>query len=145
MGRSELPYIINKLSNLRLSEEELKNLSYQERCNLLSLIMYLITQYLLLGIFNIKLKHFSKRSYLMVHWAKRNIMPYVLNFKKGAAHMSIRSYEFSMHQIFLNEADYIEFIERTINAQLSDHSNNPELFELVKTYQVYAHSRTCWK
>ena len=72
-------------------------------------------------------------------------MPYVLNFKKGAAHMSIRSYGFSMHQIFLNEADYIEFIERTINAHLPDHSNDPELFELVKTYQVYAHSRTCWK
>ena len=32
----ELPYIIKKLSNLGLSEEELKNLSYQERCHLLS-------------------------------------------------------------------------------------------------------------
>ena len=32
----ELPYIINKLNNLGLSEEELKNLSYQERCNLLN-------------------------------------------------------------------------------------------------------------
>ena len=32
----ELPYIINKLNNLGLSEEELKNLSYQERGNLLN-------------------------------------------------------------------------------------------------------------
>ena len=32
-----------------------------------------------------------------------------------------------------------------MNAQLPDHSNDPELFELVKTYQVHAHSRTCWK
>ena len=32
----ELPYIINKLNNLALSEEELKNSSYQERCNLLN-------------------------------------------------------------------------------------------------------------
>ena len=31
----ELPYIVNKFSNPGLSEEELKNLSYQERCNLL--------------------------------------------------------------------------------------------------------------
>ena len=23
--------------------------------------------------------------------------------------------------------------------------NDPKLFELVKTYQVHAHSRTCWK
>ena len=29
--------------------------------------------------------------------------------------------------------------------QLPDHLNDPELFELVKTYQVHAHSRACWK
>ena len=32
----ELPYVINKLNNLGLSDEELKNLSYQERCNILN-------------------------------------------------------------------------------------------------------------
>ena len=32
----ELPYIINKLNNLGLSDKELKNLSSQERCNLLN-------------------------------------------------------------------------------------------------------------
>ena len=38
-----------------------------------------------------------------------------------------------------NEAFYIEFIEKTINAQLADHLNDPEL---VKSYEVHAHS---WK
>ena len=32
----ELAYIINTLKNLGLSDEELRNLSYQERCNLLN-------------------------------------------------------------------------------------------------------------
>ena len=32
----ELPYIINKLNKLGLNDEELKKLSYQERCNLLN-------------------------------------------------------------------------------------------------------------
>ena len=32
----ELPYVINKLNNLGLSDEELKNLSYQERTKLLN-------------------------------------------------------------------------------------------------------------
>ena len=36
LGWEELPYIINKLNNLGLSDGELKNLSYQERCNLLN-------------------------------------------------------------------------------------------------------------
>ena len=44
-----------------------------------------------------------------------------------------------------NEAAYIKFIEQTINAQLPDALNDSKLFELVKTYQVYAHSKTCWK
>ena len=44
-----------------------------------------------------------------------------------------------------NETAYIGFIEKTIKAQLPNHLKDPELFELVKTYQVHAHSRTCWK
>ena len=44
-----------------------------------------------------------------------------------------------------NEVASIKFIEKTINAQLPDHLNNPELFELVKTYLVNSHSRTSWK
>ena len=40
----ELPYIINNLNNLRLSEEGLKKLSYQERCNLLNNNPVLVTR-----------------------------------------------------------------------------------------------------
>ena len=44
-----------------------------------------------------------------------------------------------------NEDAHIEFIEKTIHSHLRDHLNNPELFELVKTSQVHAESKTCWK
>ena len=44
-----------------------------------------------------------------------------------------------------DETAYINFIEKTINAQLPYPQNNSELFELVKTHQVHSHSRTCWK
>ena len=44
-----------------------------------------------------------------------------------------------------NEAAYIVFIEKTINPQLPKHLNDPELLKLVKTSQVHADSRTCWK
>ena len=42
-----------------------------------------------------------------------------------------------------NETAYTEFIEKTINTQLPHHLKDLELFELVKTYQVHAHSVTC--
>ena len=36
LRREEIMYIFDKLNNLGLSDEELKHLSYQERCNLLN-------------------------------------------------------------------------------------------------------------
>ena len=42
-----------------------------------------------------------------------------------------------------NEAVYIKSIEKTINVQLPDHWNDPELLELVMTYQVQTYIRTC--
>ena len=44
-----------------------------------------------------------------------------------------------------NEAAHKVFIEKTINAHLPDHLNDPELFELVKTYQFHSYSRTYGK
>ena len=66
-------------------------------------------------------------------------MPYILNFN---VHSFIWIFNVPNIQ---NEANYIEFIEKTINAQLPDHSSDPELFESDKTYQAHAHSRTCCK
>ena len=43
-----------------------------------------------------------------------------------------------------SKASYIAFIEKA-NAQLTDHLNDPELFQLFKTYQVHFHCRMCWK
>ena len=68
-----------------------------------------------------------------------------LNFKKGVPHTSSRLYWFFNLPSIQNEAAFTEFIEKTINAQLPDHLNDQELFEIVKTYQVHGHSRTSWK
>ena len=42
----------------------------------------------------------------------------------------------------LLKTHYIYYIE---NAQLPEPENEPNLFELVKTYQIHFHLRTCWK
>ena len=61
-----------------------------------------MTKYLWLGIFNIKLKYFSKKSYLMIHWEKQNML-YVSSFKKVRIIFDVSDIQ--------NEAVYIEFIE----------------------------------
>ena len=91
----ELPYIIKKLNNHGLSDRELKNLSYQERCTLLNNNTVLVAKH-----FQYKVEVLFKVIILDGHWGKKNLMLYISNFKKGAAHMSIRLYGFSMHQIF---------------------------------------------
>ena len=55
-----LPYIINKLHNVGLSDEELKNLSYQERAKLLNENPVLVARQ-----FQYKVQCFSKSLYWM--------------------------------------------------------------------------------
>ena len=46
---------------------------------------------------------------------------------------------------YSDEAALIDSIEKKINPQLPDDLNNQEFIELVETYQVHDHSRSCWK
>ena len=94
MGRT---YIINKLSNLGLSDEKLKNLSCQERFNLLNNNLVLVARH-----FQYKVEVFFKEI-LLDDPLEKKIMLFVLNFKKKVAHMSINLYGFSMHQKLKNK------------------------------------------
>ena len=50
-----------------------------------------------------------------------------------------------MHQIFRMKQPTLILLRKTKNSQLLDHLNDPEVFQLVKTYQVSDHSSICWK
>ena len=134
----ELPYIINKLNNLGLSDKELKNLSCQERCNLLNNKPVLVARH-----FQYKVEVFFKEIVLDGLLGKTKYYAIFIEFQEqGSPHVHSFLWIFNATNI---EAAYIEFIEKTINAQLPNHLSDPELFELVKTYQVHTHSRTCRK
>ena len=38
---------------------------------------------------------------------------------------------------------YLDFVENSISASLPDPQNEPEMFMLVKAFQIHSHSRTC--
>ena len=119
----ELPYIINKLNNLGLSEKELKNLSYQERCNLLNNNRVLVARH-----FQYKAEVFFKEIILDGSLGKTRYYAIRIEFQgRGSPHAHSFIFIFNASNI-QNEADYIEFIKKTINAQLPDHSNDPGLF-----------------
>ena len=136
----ELPYIINKLNNLGFSDEKLKNLSYQERCNLLNNKPVFAARH-----FQYSVKVFFKEIIFDGLLGETKYYAIRIEFQeRGSPHVHSFIWIFNAPNIE-NEAAYIEIIEKTINAQLPDYLNDPEAFELVKTYQIHAHSRTCRK
>ena len=131
----ELPCIINKLDNLGLTDEELKKLSYQEKCNLLNNNSVLVARH-----FQYKVEVFFEEIILDGPLGEAKYCAIHIEFhERGNPHVYSFIWIFNAPNIE-NEAVYIEFIEKTINAQLPDHLNDPDLFKLVKS-----HSRTCWK
>ena len=136
----ELPYIINKLNNLGRSEEELKKLSSKDRCNLLNNSPVLVARH-----FHYKVEVFFKYVILDSPLGKAKCYAICIELQeRGSPH--VQSFIWILNPPSIqDEAAYISFIEKTINAQLPDPQNDSELFGLLKTYQVHSHSRTSWK
>ena len=97
-----------------------------------------------LGIFSTKLKYIFKEIILEDPFGENKNMLFLLNLKIEVAHMSIHSYEFSMHQKLKMRLPTYSSLRKEIG-QFPDQVNDPRLFEIVKTHQVHAHSRTCLK
>ena len=91
----ELAYIINKLSNLGLSDDELKSLSYQERCNLSNNNPVLVARH-----FQYNVKVFFKETILDGPLGKTRYYAARIEFQEKDIHIFIQLYGFSMHQIF---------------------------------------------
>ena len=117
-----------------VSNEELRNLSYQKRCYLLNRNPVLVTRHIQYKvevffeeiILDDKTKYYATR----ITFQERS-HPHVYSF----------IWIFNTPNIE-NEDVYFEFLEKTINVQLSDHLNDPDPLELVvKTYQGHAHSK----
>ena len=90
----ELPYIINKLNNLGLSKEEFKNLSYQDRCNLMINNPVLVARH-----FHYKVEIFFKAMVLDRTLVKTKYYALCIEFQeRGSPHVHL--FGFSMHQMF---------------------------------------------
>ena len=132
---------INKLNNLGLRDEELKNPSYQKRCNLL----HNNNSVLVARHFQFKVEVFFKE--VILNGPMGKTIYYAISFElqeRSSPHVHSFIWIFNAPNT-QNETACIEIIEKTINAQLPDHLKDLELYELVKTYQVYVHSRIGWK
>ena len=138
----ELPHIINKLNKLGLSDDEIKNLSYEERCKYLNTNPVLVARH-----FQYRVQVFFKEILLDGPLGKTEFYVYRVEFQvRGSPH--IHSFLWIKNAPTLTsetEQQYINFVESTVSAKLPDPSEQPDLYNFVKTYQIHTHSRTCWK
>ena len=136
----ELPYMINKLNNLGFSDNELKNLSYQERTKLLNENQVLVARH-----FQYKVQVFFKELILDGPLGKTKYYALHNEFQeRGSPHVHAFIWILDAPKIE-NKFAYLAFVENSIGASLPDPQNEPEMFALVKTFQIHSHSRTCWK
>ena len=97
--------------------------------------------------FSIELKFSSRKLFLMGHCERPSAMQFELNFKqKGSPH--IHSFIWILNAPRLTKEtknDYIKWMNGIIREDLPSSNNEPELYDLVKNYQIHRHSKTCRK
>ena len=139
---NELIKIISKLKNGReMSDEEVNNLSYFERCELLNSNPVLLARH-----FQYRVEAFFKE--ILMKGPLGKILNYAIRVEfqvRGSPHVHCFIWVENAPKLTADTEDaYVSYINNIVNTSLPDHSNK-ELYELVKMYQLHRHSKTCRK
>ena len=140
----ELFQIIARTQGKNLTDDQVKAMSYNERCSMLNLNPVVVA------------KHFQHRVETFVTeilLSKLNpigkIIYYALRIEfqmRGSPHLHALIWTSDCPTLTSeNREAYIEFVDKHVQAFLLNEQTEPELQELVKTYQKHNHSKTCRK
>ena len=139
---NELPSIISKLNGLSLSDEEIREMDYFTRCGLLNSNPVLMARH-----FQYRVEMFFKEIVIDGPLGKVTYHAIRVEFQvRGSPH--IHSFLWVIGAPILTKEtkeEYIRFVDQVIKACLPDVNDDPELFNLVTTYQVHSHSKSCRK
>ena len=116
----------------------MKNFSYQERTKLLNENSVLVARH-----FQYKVQVFLKELILDGPLGKTKYYALRIEFReRGSPHVHAFIWILDAPKIE-NKFAYLDFVENSISASLPDPQNEPEMFTLVKAFQIHSHSRTC--
>ena len=124
------------------SEQELKELSYEERCNLLNSNPVLLARH-----FQYRVELFFKE--IVVNGPLGKVEYYAIRVEfqvRGSPHIHSFLWVNGAPKLSVEtKEEYICFIDQIVKANLPDPQIQQNLYTLVKTYQVHSHSRSCRK
>ena len=138
----ELVEIICRLENRDLSDEEIANMSYLDRCDILNKNPVLLARH-----FQYRVELFFKT--ILIDGPVGKTVYYAIRVEfqlRGSPH--IHSFLWVLNAPTLKEDNipqYIEFVDGIVKAVMPNRNEDPELFDLVKTFQIHSHSRSCQK
>ena len=139
---NELISIINKLNKQGLSEEDISNLAYHQRCQLLNSNPVLVARHL-----QYKVEVFFKEIIIDGPLGKTKHYAIRVEFQaRSSPH--VHCFLWVIDAPLLNsdnKVEYVAFVDQIVHAFLPDRNENQELHELVKLYQLHRHPKTCRK
>ena len=138
----ELISIIATLRGESLSDEEIQNMDFFKRCWHLNLNPVLLARH-----FQYRVEVFFKVIVVDGPLGKVKYHAIRIEFQvRGSPHVHSFLWVYDApHLNADNIPQYINFVDQIIKAALPDPNLNPHLFDLVATYQIHSHSKSCRK
>ena len=139
---NELISIIFKFNCVNISDEEVDEMPYHEKCDTLNKNPVLVARH-----FQYRVEMVFKVIVIDGPLGKTQYYAIRVEFQvRGSLH--IRSFIWILNAPKLTKVnidDYRKWVDTVIRSDLPDPNNEPAFFELVKTDQIYRHSKTCRK
>ena len=140
----ELFQIIARTKGNNMTDEEVDALSYHERCSMLNLNSVIVAKH-----FQYRVETFFRDILLTNANPVGKIVYYALRIEfqmRGSPHLHALIWTSDCPDLTNDTKDaYIDCIDQHVQAYLPDKETDPQLYDLVKTYQTHNHSKTCRK
>ena len=136
--------IIARTQGKNMTDEQIEALSYNERCSMLNLNPVVVAKH-----FQHRVETFFTEVLLSQINPIGKIIYYALRIEfqmRGSPHLHALIWTSDCPKLTSdNKEVYVQFIDNHVQAYLPNEETEPELHELVKTYQKHNHSKTCRK
>ena len=140
----ELFQIIARTQGKNLTDEQVDALSYNERCSMLNFNPVFAAKH-----FQYRVETFFTEVLLSNANPIGKIVYYALRIEfqmRGSPHLHALIWTSDCPKLTSEtKEDYVDYIDQRVHAHLPNEDQDPELHELVKTYQKHSHSKTCRK
>ena len=140
----ELFHILSRVRGENITDEEIDNLSYNEKCSLLNLNPVIVAKH-----FQHRVETFFKDVLLSNSQPIGKILYYALRIEfqmRGSPHLHSLIWTSDCPELKDgSEEAYIRYIDEHVQGSLPNRENDCEFHDLVNMYQKHTHSRSCKK